>query len=170
MQRLDTPSRAVEFRQPWKRRDDGKDIIHELEGHQRKLPATSQWHTFRERVLAAKSLNDIIQFLLEREEKASSRKEWTFRFLGKPFNEFLIDTFLKTLQKAENFDKIKGVEYFGLKLGPLPDEIREDFSMLKLIVARQALLRFIDQVVLLKEKITFRILYDGQEGKVEVDL
>jgi hypothetical protein len=130
MQGLDALGRAVEFKQPWKRRGDKKDIIHELEGHREQLPATSQWHLFRQRVLAAESLEEIIQFLAERREKASSRKKWTFRFWAKPFNEFLIDTFLKTLQEAEALNKIKGIGYFGLKLGPLPDKIHISIACL----------------------------------------
>ncbi len=170
MQGLDALGRVIEFKQPWKMQGDKKDIIHEMESFREKLPTTSQWHLFRQRILAAESLDEIIRFLAERREKASSRTKWTFRFRTKPFNEFLIDTFLKTLQDAEAFNKIKGIQYFGLKLGPLPDKILRDFPLVKLIVAKQALLRFIDQVILLKENISFSISYDGPNGKVKVCL
>ena len=170
MQNLDALGRAIQFTQPWIwiEKDKTKDILKELKTCQEKLPSTSQWHRFCQNVLAAQDLGEIKKFLLERQEKASSRENWCFKFMERQFNEFLVEAFLSRVENATALRDIRGYKYFGLKIGPVPDNT--DFSALRLLVVRQAFLRFIDQVILLKEKITFSISYKGSDGKVEVDL
>lgn len=170
MHNPDTTGSAIRFTRPWVAEGNRKDIVEELQSHVKKLPSSSQWHRFKQKVMAARELEDIREFLSERPEKASSRTRWCFPFRKKHFNEFLIETFLDRLEGAKSLRDILGHPYFGLKIGPLSDEISRDFSKIKLLVLKQALIRFIDQVILLKEGISFSVIMEGTKGRVEVRL
>lgn len=168
MHNLDTFGRAIRFRQTWRVQGEAGDIMDELENFQKILPSSSQLHRFRQNITVAEELSDIRMFLSERQEKASSRKNWRFTFRKKAFNEFLIEIFLDRVEKSQAPYDILGYRYFGLETDPLPDNM--DFRTFKLMVVKQALLRFIDQVILLKEKITFSVILKGPKGRVEVRL
>lgn len=170
MPELDQVGSDIRFTQTWRPEGETKDILDELKSYRERLPSTSQWYRLRQNIMAAKDINHMERFLDERQEKASSRKNWCFKFKEKPFHEFLAETFLRKVEGANNINELLGYKYFGLEIVGLPDHAPSDFSRLRLLVAQQALLRFIDEVILLKEGITYSIIHEQGTGRVEVQL
>ncbi len=162
-------ARRIRFKQKWFVDSAFTiNLIAEVGKIARKLPSTSQLYRFRKAVLAANSLQDIRQFLEERQEKAATRDKWCFTFLdGKRLNMYLADVFLSRVEGASTLNDIAGYRYFGLLTRNLPQVFYSDFNNQKYLIARKALLDFIDEVILLKEGLSVNE-QAGTNGKVEV--
>ena len=161
--------RQIRFEQKWFVDSSlSVDLVRETWKISRKLPSTSQLHRFKKVVVAANDLKSIKDFLEERQEKAATRSKWCFRFRdAKPFNSYLADVFLSRVENASALDDITGYKYFGLIKSSLPDLFQTDFNKYKYLIAKKALLDFIDELILLKEGFLVTECV-GSNGKVEV--
>ena len=146
---------VIVFTKPWWKQEPKKfEIL--TQKHRKKLPSTSQWYRFRQKVLTARKISDIRWFLEERPLKSKTAPQWTFRFENSPFCNFITDKFIRVPEGAKGVAELKGSNYFGLSLTGKINSGNDEMEQVKLKIVQKALVEFIDRILIFKEGMDFR--------------
>lgn len=145
------------------------DLARFISRFEKKLPSTSQWYRLRQ-LAATGDAKKVHAFLEDRRKRKKTRAHWIFDTgHGIPFYRWMEQVFLDPVQDAGDIRELQKVCDFRVAVNLSYRRQAPDLSEIKRLVVKKALCGFIDQLLLLLDNFTWKVVRQGGISKMEVE-